>query len=108
MSLMTRLRDFNADRATLDEMLELHAGAKLLKAEYVDANLDVPDDLDGAIETLDATIKAKSSDILRLRLKEIEQAEAGLQTAAEKRQLLAAQKEKLLRRLGKVPEPVAQ
>jgi len=102
MSLLTRLKNLNTDAETLDE-IELAALGNLVRAEYDRAQVDTPEWLVGALDSLDTNIKAKSQDMLKLRLKEIDQAEQGLRTAQERRADLAKQRELIERRLGKAP-----
>lgn len=107
--IIEKLKGLDVERESLDSLIWLREQAKLLRGGYEDAQLDVADWLTGALDTLNADIARRSRDTLLLRLKELEQAEAGLQTREERRAAVAEQKAKLLRRLGKdSPEPVAQ
>lgn len=103
MSVIDELKGLDTNRETLDKLLLLNAQGNLLRGEYDRAQMDVPEWLVGALDTLDSTIKQQSRDNLMLRLKELEQQESGLKTAAERRTEIAAAKEKLQRRLGLTP-----
>lgn len=107
-TVIDKLKGLDVDRESLDSLIWLREQAKLLRAGYEDASLDVAEWLTGALDTLNVDIARRSRDTLLLRLKELDQAAAGLQTREEKRAEVAEQRAKLLRRLGKdVPEPVA-
>jgi hypothetical protein len=98
--LIQALKNIQPERASLDEMVELSAGAKMLSAEFSANGLSEPEWLSEAKRTLTTEIKRQSEDRLKMELREIEQAEAALETAAEKRQRLAARKAELQSKLG--------
>lgn len=103
MTVIEKLKSLDLDREQLDDLILYFEQGQQLRAGYERAQMDTPEWLTGALDTLDVDIKRRSRDMLLLRMKELETAEKGLQTAAERRLEIAAQKEKLQRRLGLTP-----
>ena len=106
MTISTRLKNLNSDSLALDELIELAMGARNLRAGYESFSAAEPEWLGDAIATLTRDIRTRTADSIALRLREIEQAEAALLTASEKRTRLAEEKARLLERLH--GEPVAK
>lgn len=104
MTLVQTLKALDVNREMIDDLLVLHMQARQLRNEYTEANIDVPEWLDGAIGLLSKEIERQSQDRLALRLKELDRAEAGLLTNTEKRERLQQERNKILARMGKAPE----
>jgi hypothetical protein len=105
MTLVTALKSLNVDREQLDDLLVLHMQARQLRNEYTEANIDIPEWLDGAIVLLNREVERQSNDRIALRLKELDRAEHGLKTATERREEIQAERNRLLARQGKTPTP---
>lgn len=90
--MLNSLKRLNVDTVDMDEALALRAFAKSLVAEYESALIPAPEWLTDAMRRLNVEIANRRRDVLELRLKEINREAAGLMTAAEKREKLAAEK----------------
>lgn len=100
MTIVERLRGLDAEQLTVDEMIELRGGARLLEAEYQAQAYEVPEWLRERTQLLDRELAARRTDQIRKRLKELEAQELGLETATEKRDRIKAERERLQAALG--------
>ncbi len=103
MSLIEELKNINTERLTLDQLIALSSGSRTLAAEYSAQTLAEPEWLSDAKRTLATEIKRQVNDKLSMELREIEQAEAQLLTAAERRQNLAARKAEIQAKIAGQP-----
>jgi hypothetical protein len=100
MTLVERLRGLDAETLTVDEMIELRSGARLLAREYESAKYEVPEWLLEKDQLLTRELDARRADTIRKRLKEIDAAELGLESADEKRTRLREERDRLKTALG--------
>lgn len=99
-SIVERLRGLDAEQLTVDEMIELRAGATMLQTQYALSAYEVPEWLTERAALLDRELSARRSDAIRKRLKEIEAQELNLEDRDEKRSRLRQEKERLQGALG--------
>lgn len=99
--LTARLRNFEADRNDLDELVELFAWAKSLAAAYESNTIPLPEWLQDNTVSVANEIKSRVRDYQAKALKEIEAEQATLKTREEKRAELAEKAAKLREALGK-------
>jgi hypothetical protein len=90
MQMLDNLRSFDIDRIHTDEAIALVVFAKGLRAEYETRQMDVPEWLTDKVRSLDRWIASNRRDALELRLKEARAAQAGLMTADQRREKVAA------------------
>jgi len=83
--MLTELKNFDANRMSIDEMVSLRAYARNLLSEYDTQMVDVPEWIESQLKNLDRQIQAKNADRLEARRKEIQSRLASLQTLPEKR-----------------------
>lgn len=100
---LDELQNFNTDRASLDEMLLVENDANVLRASYERHQIPVPEWLEDQNGAISSEVTRRTTDDLQRRLKEIDQTEAGLLSASEKRDRLAKEREKIQARLGIAP-----
>lgn len=103
MTIVQALKTLDTSAVQLDEMIMLSEHGQVLRTGYERTGLDAPEWLTGALDLLDAAIKAAARDTLMLRLKEAEQEEAGFKTREEKRAEAAARAKALRTKLGLAP-----
>lgn len=94
-----KLRGLDVERYTIDDLIELRAGARMLEVEYRLCNYEVPEWLRDREGILDTEIARQRTDALRKRLRELDAAEAALKTADERRSDVKAERERLLAEL---------
>ena len=100
MTIVERLRGLDAEQLNTDEMIELRAGARTLAQEYTSQSYEIPEWLTERTALLERELKARRTDTLAKRLKEIDAAELSLESAAEKRQRLADERARIRAALG--------
>ena len=96
MELLRQLKSINSDGASLDELLMCVAVGKSLRAEYELHGLTSPEWLDGTIRVASREAKIRTEDIVEVRLRELEQAEASLAGRDEKLARIREERERLL------------
>lgn len=96
---LEELRNFNVERASLDEMLLVERDLDGLRASYERRAVPTPEWLADQISTLNTEITRRTKDDLERRLKELDAQEAGLMSATEKRERLAKEREAIRARL---------
>ena len=100
--MLTELKNFDANRASIDEMVSLRAYGRGLVGEYDEQNVEVPEWVSEALKNLDRQIVAKNADRLEARRKEIKARLENLQTPAEKKAKLRDELKKLDKQLVEV------
>lgn len=103
VKLSDQLKGLDVNREQLDDLILLNEQGNLLRNGYERAQIDIPDWLSGALDTLQVEIGRQTRDRLELRLKELDQAANTLKTAAERRVEIAEERAKLERKLGRTP-----
>lgn len=93
--MLNLLKNFDAERMDVDELVALSLFARQLHGEYETLNLDVPDWVDESTRGVRLEIRSRVSDLLAKRLKEAKARRASLRTTEEKRTELDAEIEKL-------------
>ena len=93
--MLEQLRRFDAERASLDDMLALVWFAKALRTEYEARGIMVPEWVSDKLRVLNREIESHRRDALELRLKEIRAEQTRLQTPTERREALAKVQERL-------------
>lgn len=96
--MLNKLKNFDALRMSVEELLELSAYARALKAEYDYNNMDIPEWLEGQIKSLKREINTRNAEALEARKRDLEARLEGLKTNREKREEL----EKELAKLNKL------
>jgi ATP-dependent Lon protease len=96
--MLNKLKNFDALRMSVEELLELSAYARGVKAEYEYSNMEVPEWIETQIKTLKREINTRNAEALEARKRELEVRLEGLKTTREKREEL----EKELAKLNKL------
>lgn len=97
-----RLKNFDAEQNSLDELIELAAFGKTIAATYADNSIPVPEWLETSLSAVNVEIKRRNQDYLAKELKETEAALAALKTREEKKTELAERQAKLKAALGQI------
>lgn len=97
--MLQELRNFDVNRLALDEMFALSAFGKMVRSEYQNRNMPVPEWLTDQLSKLEREIVARRRDELERRLKEIRAQRTMLETTGEKRDRLAREEEELRRQI---------
>jgi hypothetical protein len=87
--ITTRLKQFDVDRADLDEMVEVSCLGKLLVAEYEANSLKAPEWVNDTLDSLKTEIAARKRDNLAKRLKDAKARQTQLRSQEEKKADLA-------------------
>jgi ATP-dependent Lon protease len=93
------LKNFNADRMDLDDMVGLLADSKALRAEYEALQIEEPEYIDTTIKAIRREITARNADKIAARKRELTARIDSLKTPAQKK----AELEKELAKLEAVP-----
>lgn len=83
--MLTELKNFDANRASIEEMVSLRAYARTLLAEYEAQNVETPEWVTLASKNLDRQIAAKNADRREARRREITSRLENLKTPNEKK-----------------------
>ncbi|HKN69721.1 MAG TPA: hypothetical protein VJX30_01620 [Terriglobales bacterium] len=83
--MLTELKNFDANRASIDEMVSLRAYARNLISEFDNQSVEVPEWVTVVSKNLDRQIMAKNADRLEARRREIRARLENLKTPAEKK-----------------------
>jgi hypothetical protein len=83
--VLSELKNFDANRASIDEMVALRAFARGLVTEYAEQKVDLPEWIETQATSLDRQILAKNHDRLAARRKELQARADNLKTTAERR-----------------------
>ena len=83
--MLQELKNFDANRMSIDEMVSLRAYARNLVSEYDTQMVDVPEWIENQLKALDRQIAAKNADRLEARRREIVSRLESLKTTVEKR-----------------------
>lgn len=100
MGILQELKQFKLEDESVDEMLMMHASAKMLHQSYIGFGLEPPEWVVDKLSALDREIRIKQRDELERELKKTELALEGLKSAQEKREDLRAKANRLRSRLG--------
>ena len=96
-----KLSALQVNRLDLDEAMELASQANGLRGFYQTKQLASPEWLDDGIRTLDRFITDNTRDAAEARLRELEQEELTDRTKDERRAARQAEKDALLKKLGR-------
>ena len=83
--MLTDLKNFDANRASIDEMVSLRAECRTVVTEYEVQNVATPDWVEPALTNLDRQIKAKNAERLEARKREVTLRLDNLKTPNEKK-----------------------
>ncbi len=83
--ITNRLKQFDMDRADLDDMVEVSCLGKILVAEYAINDLQTPEWLNDTLDRLKTEIAARKRDNLTKALKDAKSRRTALKTAEEKK-----------------------
>jgi len=98
--LTDRLKNINADAITMEEAVELFAGAKGMLDTYASLQVDAPDFLESAMKALKREIRNRNHDNLSQKLSAAKRSRESLKPAEEKRKELDTQIEALEKQLA--------
>lgn len=105
--VVAALKNFEADRGSLDELLVTAGQADALRDQYQHRSIEVPAWVTEAVDAIGNEVTRRVRDTQIARLRELEQSETALMTNTEKRAKIAEEKAKLQRSLGiATPDPV--
>lgn len=93
--MLNELKRFDKDRSNYDELIELSAFGRALRAEYEALGGEVPDWVDFQIKALRREIHARQSDAKEARLARAKARLASLATPDEKRAAAKAEVDEL-------------
>ncbi len=82
---LTQFKTFNADRMDVDELVALLAFGKILRATYVEENIDEPEFVNTQLKSLRREINDRNADKIAARKRELVARIDGLKTAAQKK-----------------------
>ena len=82
---ITALKNFNADRLDIDEMVGLLADCKALRTEYEALQIEEPEYIDTTIKAIRREINARNADKIAARKRELTARIDGLKTPAQKK-----------------------
>lgn len=83
--MLDALKNFDGERANPDEMVELHAFARSMAAEYRELGLEPPEWLEEKRVEVKRELDTRLADMKAKRIREIKARLATLKTAEEKR-----------------------
>ena len=83
--MLSELKNFDKSRASLDEMVELSAQARIIEAEFGATGTDLPGWFEPAVSSLRREIKSRNHDALAAKLRDMVSRRASLSTVDEKR-----------------------
>ena len=98
--MLTELKNFDANRMSIDEMVALRAFARTLESEYDTQMVETPGWIETQLKTLDRQIAAKNADRLEARRTEIRTRLESLKTTVEKRAELKKELAQLAKQLA--------
>ena len=93
--MLDKFKTFVEDRCDLDELVALSAYGKALRAEYEHLQVEVPAFVSTQLNALTRAVRGRVADSVEARKKHIDAQLAALQTPAEKRAALEAEKARL-------------
>ena len=96
---ITALKNFNADRADMEDLVGLLADAKALRDEYEALQIEEPEYIDTTIKSIRREITSRNADKIAARKRELTARIDSLKTPAQKK----AELEKELAKLEAVP-----
>lgn len=99
--LIEQLKNFDANRASIDELIELASLGRIIHAEYDARDVEAPEWLNVQIKSLGNEITAKTRDRDEARLRELQARQDTLKTTAEKKVENAREIARLNKRLGR-------
>lgn len=82
---LAELKNFDVNRATIDELISLAALGRILQAEYAQHEAEQPEWIGIQLKSLDREIAAKNHDRLEARLREVNSRLESLKTPNEKK-----------------------
>ncbi len=100
MSNLSKLRALDTDRASLDDLVELHAIGRAATLSYQHYSLSTPQWLTDAMERLDKDLQARRKDALLARRRELQNQRDQLRTREERRANIDDELAALERTLG--------
>jgi hypothetical protein len=100
--MLEKLRSFDVDRLDVEEAIALSAFARSLKSEYEALGGEAPEWLDNRTRELRREIRARQQDGIEKRLHEAQARLEALKPAAERREELQAEIDKLKASLASV------
>jgi hypothetical protein len=93
------LKNFDHNRASIDEMVSLRAFARGLVTEYIEQDVELPEWIEAQSKSLDRQILAKNHDRLEARRKELLARKDSLKTTVERKAEINAELAKLNKKL---------
>jgi DNA repair ATPase RecN len=99
--MLNQFKNFVSDRLDIDELIELTAFGKMLRAEYEAHQLEEPEFVDSQLKALKREIFARNADRLEARKREIRSRLDSLKTPTQRKSEL----EKELREIDKQLQP---
>lgn len=105
MESIRALKNFSADSLSVDELMMLRATARLLRSEYGQQVIPVPEWLEDAERRLNRELYLRRQDELEKELKEARQARAAIATPDEKRNRLDQKIQELEKLTGAASVP---
>ncbi len=100
MSVIRRLADFNADRAEINDMVELAVQAQAVRTGFETMDIPVPEALVDGLKTVQREIARRQEDVIERRLRELDAADAADRSASERKEDRKAERERLLAKKG--------
>ena len=98
--MLNQLRNLALDRMDMAEMVALAAFGRSMAEEYEVRAMEAPEWLTESLDDLGREISARRTDELRRQLKQVDYEIDRIKPAAEKREELAARRERLLKSIS--------
>lgn len=93
--MLDSLRNFDANRASIVDMVSLRAYARTVVSEFENFSIEVPEWITNQVKALDRQIVAKRADSLEARKREVTARLENLKTPSEKKAELTRELKKL-------------
>jgi len=97
--MLEKYQNFDKDRLTLDELVELSAFGRSIRSEYEALNIPEPEFVDIQLKALRREITVRNADALEAELRKINARLTQLATPEERREALRKQKAEIEEKL---------
>lgn len=95
---MLDLKNFDAKRATLEELVTASADARMYLGEFLELGVDAPEWLEILSKSIRREVRAKNADRIANKIRDAEARLEALKTPSEKRTALEAELKNLKRK----------
>lgn len=89
--MLSELKNFTASMASIDELVEMSAQARVIEAEFLTLGVDLPAWFRLTVESLRREIRTKNADAVAAKIRDLELRHDALKTPSERREALEAE-----------------